>query len=79
MKKVSTIGLDIAKQVFQVHGIDTKGAVVIQRRFRTLAVLNTLSGAVWATGGNAKLSSCAALESVAVPCLRPAIVDKEPF
>ena len=28
MEKVSTIGLDIAKHVFQVHGVDALGAVV---------------------------------------------------
>jgi hypothetical protein len=27
MQTVTTIGLDIAKSVFQVHGIDTKGDV----------------------------------------------------
>jgi len=31
--KVTTIGLDIAKSVFQVHGIDETGAVVLTRRF----------------------------------------------
>lgn len=34
MKKVITIGLDLAKQVFQVHGVDASGAVVLQRRLR---------------------------------------------
>ena len=34
MENVSTIGLDIAKHVFQVHGIDARGAVVIRRRLR---------------------------------------------
>ena len=29
MGEVSTIGLDIAKSVFQVHGADVDGAVVI--------------------------------------------------
>ena len=28
MGEVSTIGLDIAKSVFQVHGVDADGAVV---------------------------------------------------
>jgi len=28
MDEVSTIGLDIAKSVFQVHGVDVDGAVV---------------------------------------------------
>jgi transposase len=31
MKKVVTIGLDIAKSVFQVHGINAAGEVVIRR------------------------------------------------
>ncbi|MER9390391.1 IS110 family transposase [Mesorhizobium sp. M0435] len=34
MEKVITVGLDIAKQVFQVHGIDAGGAVVIRRKLR---------------------------------------------
>jgi transposase len=32
--KVTTIGLDIAKQVFQVHGVDQQGKVVLRRRLR---------------------------------------------
>ena len=32
MGEVSTIGLDIAKSVFQVHGVDEAGAVVIRKR-----------------------------------------------
>jgi transposase len=31
MGEVSTIGLDIAKSVFQVHGVDSSGAVVIRK------------------------------------------------
>jgi len=34
MAKVVTIGLDIAKDVFQVHGIDKAGAVVLRRKLR---------------------------------------------
>ena len=30
MGEVSTIGLDIAKSVFQVHGVDVDGTVVIR-------------------------------------------------
>ena len=29
---VSTIGLDLAKSVFQIHGVDREGRVVIRRR-----------------------------------------------
>jgi len=32
MGEVSTIGLDIAKSVFQVHGVDRDGEVVIRKR-----------------------------------------------
>jgi transposase len=34
MKKVTTIGLDIAKNVFQVHGVDEGGEVIVDRRLR---------------------------------------------
>jgi transposase len=40
MLKVSTIGLDLAKHVFQVHGIDESGAVVIRRRLRRSDVMS---------------------------------------
>lgn len=39
MKEVSTIGLDLAKNVFQVHGVDRVGAVVIRRTLRRSQVL----------------------------------------
>lgn len=32
MGEVSTIGLDIAKSIFQVHGVDGDGAVIIRKR-----------------------------------------------
>ena len=31
MKEVATIGLDLAKTLFQVHGIDAEGRVLIRR------------------------------------------------
>jgi len=39
MKEVSTIGLDLAKNVFQVHGVDGVGGVVIRRALRRSQVL----------------------------------------
>jgi hypothetical protein len=39
MNEVSTIGLDIAKSVFQVHGVDAGGAVVIRKRISGVKVL----------------------------------------
>jgi CHAT domain-containing protein len=39
MQTVSTIGLDIAKSVFQVHGVDANGLVVIRRQLKRRYVL----------------------------------------
>ena len=39
MQAVTTIGLDIAKSVFQVHGVDAAGQVVIRRRLKRRYVL----------------------------------------
>jgi transposase len=39
MDQVTTIGLDIAKSVFQVHGIAADGAVVVRRQLRRAQVL----------------------------------------
>jgi transposase len=39
MQVTTTIGLDIAKSVFQVHGIDAEGQVVIRRQLKRLYVL----------------------------------------
>ncbi len=39
MDEISTIGLDIAKSVFQVHGIDGQGEVVVRRQLRRRQVL----------------------------------------
>jgi rhodanese-related sulfurtransferase len=37
--QVTTIGLDIAKHVFQVHGVDRHGKVVLRKRLRRVQVL----------------------------------------
>ena len=39
MQTVTTIGLDIAKSVFQVHGVDTAGQAVIRRQLKRRQVL----------------------------------------
>src|SRR5438309_10517602 len=39
MQSISTIGLDIAKSVFQVHGVDASGQVVVRRQLRRRHVL----------------------------------------
>jgi len=32
MQTITTVGLDIAKSVFQVHGIDVEGKVIVRRQ-----------------------------------------------
>src|SRR5437764_2162408 len=39
MQAITTIGLDIAKSVFQVHGIDAAGQVVMRRQLKRRYVL----------------------------------------
>ena len=39
MEAVVTIGLDLAKSVFQVHGVGADGAVVVRRRLTRGKVL----------------------------------------
>ena len=39
MQTITTIGLDIAKSVFQVHGVDAAGEVVIRRQLKRRSVL----------------------------------------
>jgi len=44
MGEVITIGLDIAKSVFQVHGVDDVGAVVIRKRVSRAKMLQFFGG-----------------------------------
>jgi transposase len=39
MQTITTIGLDIAKSVFQVHGVDADGNVVVRRQLKRRYVL----------------------------------------
>ena len=39
MKDITTIGLDTAKSVFQVHGVDADGEVVLRRQLKRRQVL----------------------------------------
>lgn len=44
MEKISTIGLDLAKQVFQVHGVDQQGAVAARKQLRRSQVMEFFAG-----------------------------------
>jgi transposase len=39
MSEITTIGLDLAKHVFQVHGTDAQGTTVLRKRLRRGQVL----------------------------------------
>ena len=39
MQTITTIGFDIAKLVFQIHGVDAGGQVVIRRQLKRRSVL----------------------------------------
>ena len=44
MQTITTIGLDIAKSVFQVHGIDAEGKVIVRRQLKRRYVLAFFRG-----------------------------------
>jgi transposase len=44
MSEITTIGLDLAKSVFQVHGIDDAGGIVLRKRLRRGQVLTFFVG-----------------------------------
>ena len=44
MEQLATIGIDPGKFVFQIHGIDAAGAVVVRRKLRRGQVLSFFEG-----------------------------------
>lgn len=40
--QITALGIDLAKSVFQIHGVDADGAVVLQKKLRRGAVLDFL-------------------------------------
>jgi transposase len=61
MQPVTTIGLDIAKSVFQVHGVGAAGQVVIRRQLKRRYVVAFFQKA----GEHRACSSYAALQESA--------------
>jgi len=56
MSEVSTIGLDLAKNVFQVHGADASGVVIIRKKLRRDQVLKFLAAQ---PAGRVAMEACA--------------------
>ena len=44
MGEITTVGLDLAKQVFQVHAVDGAGQVVLRKSLRRGQVLTFFAG-----------------------------------
>src|SRR3954454_20980189 len=51
MNQVSTVGLDLAKYIFQLHGADSAGAVVFRKKLRRGQL--PYHGSVWWRAGSA--------------------------
>ena len=61
MPAVTTVGLDIAKSVFQVHGVDAAGQVVIRRQLKRRYVLAFFKKLPAVPGGHRSLRHIASL------------------
>ena len=61
MGEVSTIGLDLAKSVFQAHGADASGAVLFRKKLRRHQVLAFFCGPATLHGGDGGLRQRALL------------------
>src|ERR1700752_3792065 len=44
MSKITTVGLDLAKNVFQIHCVDAEGTPVLRKRLRRSQVLGFFGG-----------------------------------
>jgi hypothetical protein len=52
--KIATVGLDLAKTLFQVHGEDSQGHVIVCKQLRRVDVLAFFVklGRAWGCGAN---------------------------
>ena len=44
MKEITTVGVDIAKTVFTVHGVDAMGRVVLRKTVRRAQLVQLIAG-----------------------------------
>ena len=42
--EITTLGIDLAKSVFHLHGVDAAGQVVLRKRLRQNQVLDFMAG-----------------------------------
>ena len=60
MNQVSTVGLDLAKYIFQLHGADSAGAVVFRQKLRRGQLLAFLAAMVLTPSWSLPQAGCAA-------------------
>jgi transposase len=61
MQTITTIGLDIAKSVFQIHGADAAGNVIIRRKLKRRYVVAFFSKTAAVPRGRRSLPNVAPL------------------
>jgi len=61
--QVTTIGLDIAKNVFHAHGADARGQGVFSKRLSRAKLLGFFAAQPLLPGGSGGLRRCASLSS----------------
>ena len=70
MGDITTIGLDLAKNVFQLHAVDEAGNVVMRKRLRRGQVLAFFAGIAGVSRRHGSLCDRAPL-GARVDCARP--------
>jgi len=65
MTKITTIGLDLAKKVLQVHGVDVEGTVIVARQLRRKEVLAFFANLAPCVVG---MEACAVLSDLRAAC-----------
>jgi hypothetical protein len=83
METVTTIGLDIAKSVFQVHGIDAEGKVILRRQLKrryrqhtkSRSVAGGVGGEVWLVKFRPGGYGCRFPQTVSAHCKMTQLTD----
>src|SRR5450631_1946404 len=70
MQSITTIGLDIAKSVFQVHGIDAEDKVIIRRQLKRRYVLAFFQKLAKRTSPGRSTDLCLGPSPAAFQCAR---------
>jgi hypothetical protein len=59
--KITTIGIDLAESVFQVHGVDERGKAVLRKQLKRAEVGQVLCQCAGVPGGDGSLRQRALL------------------